>query len=236
MRISGNRRLLAVVGMSLLLVLAGCSGGGNGTASPSSNGDAGSPAANGNGGGTNGDASAMGSLSYDWTEGESYTYGLAGQSGLSYEWSVQSVSDGEVTAEIVSTFGEQSQTETISGPQGELLSSNNQTANIGTFIALRAPQAIAASNTLEVGNSWTYSTADYDFADSGGSTPITGEIEITGTDEVAGNQCYVMSITTSANDQTLNACVADGWPFALSFEVQMQGQTSEIVLQSSSRP
>jgi hypothetical protein len=168
-----------------------------------------------------GDAGTVQGLTYDWTEGESYTFeSMSAQDETStISWTVTDVSDGEVTAEIVSSSPqrEENRTSTFTGPQGAIVSGDSQSLQAITFVVLPGPQQLVEGRDLTVGNSWTVSSDE--LGGSGGQTATPQEItvEVTGISEVAGTECFDIEATSDANEQTLNACVKEDWPYALSF-------------------
>jgi len=259
MRWLPSRQVALTVLMVLLVAVAGCSGG-NGPA------DAGDDAENDTdadeadtdtsapttasesttsmpenemspGGGT-----GMSAFTYQWTEGESYTFESGSQqSGSStFSWTVTDVSDGEVTAELVAqSSGSEEQTSTFTGPQGAIFSGDSQNFQAITFVIMQLPQQLVAGRSLSVGNSWTISSDEISMGS--GSTPTTPQqitIEVTGTSQIAGTQCYDIEATSDSSDQALNACVKQGWPFALTLSTSggESTMTGTIEMTSYQRP
>jgi hypothetical protein len=192
---------------------------------------------------TQSDETSGSSLSYQWTEGESYTYEASSeQSGTStYSWTVTDVSDGQVTVNITSAASGQTRSSTFSGPQGAIFSGDSQNLQALTFVIVQVPQQLVAGRTLEVGNSWTLSSEELSVGagSTNTATPQTVRVEVTGTSQVAGTQCYDVEASSDAQDSTLNACVKQGWPFALSLSSTGGGEntmTGTLELTGYERP
>jgi len=236
MRWLPSRQVALTVLLVLLVAVAGCSGG-NGPATTedgSDDSDATDTEAEADestmtdGGSTTTSGSEMtpgeemtpGSMgaAYEWTEGESYTFESGGQQSGTFTWEVTDVSNGEVTVELTTMSGGEERSSTFTGPQGDIFSGDSQNLQALTFTILQVPTQLAEGRSLQVGNSWTLSSSELDMG-SGQQTATPQEItvEVTGTSQVAGTQCHNIEASSDAQDQTLNACVKEGWPFALSF-------------------
>lgn len=180
-------------------------------------------------GSTSADATAS-AFTYQWTEGESYTYEASSQqSGTStYTWRVVDVSDGEVTANITAAASGQERTSTFTGPQGAIFSGDSQNFQALTFLIMQLPQQVVAGHNLQPGNSWTLSSEELSMGagSTQTATPQSIQVDVTGTSQVAGTQCYNIEATSSADDSTLNACVKEGWPFALSLSTTGGGENT----------
>ncbi|WP_424019463.1 hypothetical protein ACOZ4N_08320 [Halorientalis pallida] len=250
----GNRQVIVAILLAATMVLAGCSGGGGPATteapdeSTDTNGTASAEMT------ASGEAEASGeadipAVDYQWQEGESYTYESEAAQGSTseYSWTVTDVSDGQVTADLSSSFGGQTQTSTLTGPQGDIFSGSSQNPQAFTFVLMQVPQLFVQGRELSPGNSWTVSSSEFE---TGGlqtqqqSREI--DVSVTGTSQVSGTQCYTFEATTE--NQTFSGCVKEGWPFALSAtfelqtrtttggETQTSTQTSSFVLVDYNRP
>jgi len=193
--------------MSLLLVLAGCNGGGgNGT--------------------DNSTASGAISTEYTFSEGELYEYQLdLGQLGSSnVTWDVTAVSDSDVTVNVTTESGSRTSTSELTGTQENIFDKAVQNRQTTIFATLgRIPVEVAAGQDLSEGSEWTVNTGDLEIqmnSGSGSGTPTPTEItaNVTNTDRtVNGIDCTEILIQTESEDSdNFNACVAPGYPFALS--------------------
>lgn len=240
----GNRRVVVAVLLAATIVLAGCSGGGGPTPTETT-GDESTDATETNGD-TEADVDAEGeieveSLGYDWQDGESYTYESEAARGVAsqYTWDVTDVSGGEVTANLTSSFGTESNTTTITGPQGDVFGGEGENAPVTLpFRMLQIPQMLVQNHTLQSGNSWTVSSGDLLIGGSESGTSRQFDVRVTGTSQVQGEQCYRIEATTA--NESVTGCVKEDWPFALSMsmtaEVQGQVQTNAYTLVEYDRP
>ncbi|WP_299264815.1 hypothetical protein [Halorientalis sp.] len=228
----GDRQVIIAVLLAATMVLAGCSGGGGPT-----------PTDGGTDSSTDADAEAgVSADSYQWAEGESYTYESDASQGSSsrYTWVVTDVNDGAVTAELTSSFGSQSQTVNITGPQGDVFNGTDQNPPQSfTFVLLQIPQALIQGETLEPGNSWTVSSDEFQVS---GAEPQEQSqeqsqevnVSVTGTSQIQGTQCYDVEVSTA--NETFSACVREDWPFALEMTFTLQSQTTTYTLVDFDRP
>ncbi|SEN93758.1 hypothetical protein SAMN05216388_1006103 [Halorientalis persicus] len=247
----GNRQVIVAILLAATMVLAGCSGGG-GPATTEAPDDESTDANTTTGGemtaSVEGETSAEGDIpavDYQWQEGESYTYESEASQGSTseYSWTVSDVSDGQVTAELSSGFGSQTQTSTLTGPQGDVFSGSSDNLQAFTFVLMQIPQLVVQGQELSPGNTWTVSSSEFESSGlQGQSQPRDIDVSVTGTSQVAGTQCY--NVEATGGNQTISGCVKEGWPFALSatFELQTQTttggetQTSSYVLVDYNRP
>ncbi|WP_246987776.1 hypothetical protein [Halorientalis marina] len=261
MRWLPSRQVALTVLLVLLVAVAGCSGGnGPATtedgsddetddvtdteADESTMTDGGSTTTAPEGGTTPGEEMTPGegttpgemASGYEWTEGESYTYVASSQQGDStYTWTVTDVSDGEVTVELAveSPQSDGQQTSTLTGPQGDIFGGETQNLQALTFVFLQLPSQLTEGRSLEVGNSWTISSDELETGTSGGQTATPQEItvEVTGTSQIAGTQCYNIEASSPQQDGAIQSCVKADWPFALTFSAtggQMSGGSIEL--------
>lgn len=240
MRWLPSRQVALTILLVVLVAVAGCSGG-NGPADDNGSNDNGSnttqapdtdtsaPTTSSGGAATteqmtSGDGSGSGTgaaaFTYQWTEGESYTYQSAsGDSQSTFGWTVTDVSDDEVTVELLTnSSGSEKRTSTFSGPQGAIFSGDSQNFQTITFVIMQLPQQLVEGHSLSVGNSWTMSSTEISMGSgSQTATPQQITVEVTGKSRIAGTQCYDIEATSSQDDTKLHSCVKKGWPFALSF-------------------
>ena len=192
-----TRQVIGAVLMGLLLVTAGCNGltGGDGGA-----GDGGS--------GAGGEVDA----SYAFEAGESYVY-TANGSDSSVRFDVESVEDGDVTVNISTESGQRT---TVTASQAEIFNESRQASMTGAVFVtfLRIPVLAADGQTLETGNTWTVGSDQLAMGQSQDTEELT--VEVTGTDTVAGQECYTTEISSESQNGTISSCVRADWPFALS--------------------
>ncbi len=248
---TGNRRVIVAVLLATTMVLAGCSGGGGPTATetptdestdePTDEPTDGTPGENAESEVTREAGVEAVSLDYDWQEGESYTYESEAAQGAAsqYSWDVTDVGSAEVTAALTSSFGTQSQTSSITGPQRNIFGGDSENPPQAlTFRVLQIPKLLVQDHTLESGNSWTVSSSDLQVGGSGGQDTQQAEVSVTGTSQVQGEQCYDIEATTQ--NESVSGCVKEEWPFALSMtitaELQGQTQTNTYTLVEYDRP
>jgi len=210
-----RRQAIGTVLMGLLLVTAGCNGltGGDGGA-----GDGGS--------GAGGEVDASG---YTFVAGESYTYAAdSGDSGSSVTFAVESVEDGDVTVNISAGSG---QATTVTAPQEQVFNQSREASMTGAVFVtfLRLPVLAADGQTLEEGNSWTVGSDQLSMGQSGDATEVT--VEVTGTDTVAGQECYTTELSAQSQSGTIESCVRADWPFALA--VSNSGGSGDVELDIS---
>lgn len=210
-----------------MLALAGCNAG-NGNAAPAGNS---TPGGSGSG-------AAQVSPSYEFSQGESYTYAVnfAGWPGSSVTYDVVSVRDGTVTVNVTSRTPNSSQTNQVTAPRGETIqrlenTSSGFVATLGHF-----PMRIADGHDLERGNSWTVDAEELGM----NASQVMWEqatVNVTGTRTVAGVSCTELTVTPD-NDQVhpTTTCVRPGWPFALSFTSGDGQQQLQVRLTEHQRP
>lgn len=250
------RRRLVLTGLLVVLVaMAGCSGG-NGTGDAETTADTTAaetadeadttPAENtatataGSGSTDGTDGTSPSSYSYEWTEGESYTFESVADDGTvaTYEWTVTDVSDGNVTAELVISSGDQEQRTTYTGPQGAIFSGTERNRYAFIFAFMQVPPRLTTGQSLSTGNSWTLSSEAFTTGDSTteGSQEVT--VDVTGTSTVAGQECYDTSASATGSNETLDACVKQDWPFALSLSIsgEESGVSGSIEMTDYERP
>jgi hypothetical protein len=221
-----NRKVAGVLLMSLLLVFAGCSGGGNGTTeAPTTNASDGGDSADGGDGGDSGDG---GMALYEWSEGETYNYEANPGPLPAYDviWTVESVSDGTVTANATIQGGGQTQSAELTGSQAAMYQRaiDSDIQQVSDFAALGGvPAAVAAGEDLSEGNTWTVTSDDMSLSYEGQPSEVTVEVVSTG-DSVNGVECATIEITPEEGSTT-TACIAEDYPFALSAETEVQGAT-----------
>ncbi|RXK49505.1 hypothetical protein [Halorientalis pallida] len=230
----GNRQVVVAILLAVTMVLSGCSGGGGPatTAAPDDEPTDDEPTdAPEMTAGAETTASVEGEadipvVNYQWQEGESYTYESEAAQGSNseYSWTVTDVSDGQVTAELTSSFGGQTQTSTLTGPQGDIFNSSSQNAQAFTFVLMQIPQLLVQGQELSEGNSWTVSSSEFETGGLQQQTPRQIDVRVTGTSQVSGTQCH--DIEATGGNQTISGCVNEDWPFALSGTFELQTRTT----------
>jgi len=228
-----TRTVGGTVVLALLLVLAGCSGGGadgtpaatdvTGTETTATENEtvaATDTATTDDGNGSDdGDGNGAGvERYYEFDDGEAYGYeALLPNGTVPMTWIVTGTSDTDPELVAVNvSFGQYSTTGTTTQRQifAELISDGS----VGeSFRDVRSPVVLAAGQDLRVGNSWTI---DGD-ATVGDGFEIDWEqatANITRTESVAGETCYRMEIRISGNETGPASCLKEGWPFALAVD------------------
>ncbi|WP_435358986.1 hypothetical protein [Haloarchaeobius sp. DFWS5] len=194
-----NRNLLLVLVVSACIVLAGCTGGlgGDGAAQ----GTAGGSGDNGGSGGSGddagagaGDSSALQSGEwepFDFDEPAKYTYDVytEGDGEGTLVLDVQEVSGDTITVKTVYEMAGERYESTFTGTkenvQGQMMMNP---AGIILMTTMIQPGAWYAGQDLEVGTQWSYSTQE-------GSASF----EVTGTETVAGVECYHSEMTVNSS-------------------------------------
>jgi hypothetical protein len=150
---------------------------------------------------------------------------------------VTDVSDGNVTAELVISSGDQEQRTTYTGPQGAIFSGNERNRYAFIFAFMQVPPRLTTGQSLSTGNSWTLSSEAFTSGDASSSAQEV-TVDVTGTSTVAGTECYDVTASAANSNETLDACVARGWPFALSLSIsgEESGVSGTIELTDAERP
>lgn len=235
----GSLRMRTIGGtvvLAVLLILAGCSGGGaDGTPGATAT-QTDSPAAtvadttadggaNGPGGGDDASGSELGQQ-YVFESGEAYAYAvrLPNQTAL-MSWTVVATEDTdpgpsqEVAVNV--SFGQYTAnaTTTQAGVFGTVISKESAG---GPFLYVRTPAVLAEGHDLRVGNSWTVRGENVTVGDGYGVDWERATAEITGTANVSGERCYRMRLRIPDQEHGPTSCVKPDWPFALAVDTGPQ--------------
>ncbi|WP_136715741.1 hypothetical protein [Halorientalis salina] len=223
--------------MSLLLVLAGCNGGGQttettaettGTAAETTDGEM--ETADGD----EGDVQEPELGSYEFTEGESYTYTetLLG-TPVQKTWSVVSVDGDNVTVTVTSSGPTENATVTAS--QDSIVDRMSQESIGENFGAARLPLAIVSMGDTSSEDF----TIESDALGASGSQLEweTATVSPQGGDSVAGVECSAFEVDADDTDERYDFCIAEDYPFAVSFSYEQGGQTAlAMELTNATRP
>mgnify|MGYP006283726645 FL=1 len=231
----GTLRMRTVGGtvlLALLLVLAGCSGGGAeqtpGATATATDGNAttnatGTPTAAE--GGIDGDGEAdTGPVDrqYLFNDSEGYGYLADLPNGTAkMSWVVRSTDDvdprlyTDVTVNV--SFGRFGTNATT--VQGGIFEAVISDGSVGEpFYYVRTPVVLAAGQDLRVGNTWTVRSENVTVGDGFSVGWSEATVEITGRASVAGETCYTMVVRTAGNETGPRSCIKHDWPFALAVD------------------
>lgn len=169
---------------------------------------------------------------YEFTEGESYTYdaNFAGQESEE-TWLVTSVDGGNVTIERETVSDGETYTQSISGTLSNIYDRVQAERDISYFPLLRSSLKYKQEGDLTAGNSFSIrSTHESDNWE-------TATVEVAGETTVNGVTCTEFSVIADSIDETQTICVADGYPFAVSLLFEQNGERLlEMTLVESNRP
>lgn len=234
-----TRTVGGTVLLALLLVLAGCSGGGANndpagtdtvtvTETPVATTDTVTGGDETGGDGTDGEPAVDEEWSTVFLFNESEAYGyLANYSDTTtrMSWVVTAAPDGrpllddEITVNV--TVGPYSNTST--GIQSSIFTETITEGSVGSeFRYVRIPVLIAYGRDLTVGNSWTVQGDDVTVGDGFAVSWDEARAEVTGTATVAGETCYTMELRITGNETGPTSCVKYDWPFALAVDTSDQ--------------
>lgn len=216
-----NRQVAGVLVMSLLLVLAGCNGGG-GPATETDQSD-GPPSAG------------------QFTEGEMYKYNFSfGQMGSSeITWDVTSVDGDNVTVNVTTVSQQRTSSTEISGASDEIYSKALQQPSTALFVALGyLPVAFTQDRDLSQGNTFTVSQSDIDLDMPQQSTSAAKfDVTVNGTTSVNGVDCQRITVVPQSNESApFNACINTEYPFAVSVTSQAESGGLSLTLVDAEQP
>jgi len=172
---------------------------------------------------------------YEFTEGEAYTYDTFFIDSESEEsWSVTSVDGDQVTVERQSTVDGETSTGTYSGTQDTIYDTVSQERDFALFPVARGATLYAQGRDLTAGSTFTIATPNE-------STDWDSEtVEVNGETTVNGVTCTEITATpdnAAGEDNQRTACLADGYPFAVSMTIKTDGQALlEMTLTDATRP
>ena len=243
---SSTRTIGGTVLLALLLVTAGCSGGGDTTPvqpateagsptpgttqTPAETTDTGTPGTDTGAsatadapdryGGPNGDL-------YLFRDGEAYGYvANDGNRTITLSWEVTD------TAGDTQNYYQQTSVNVSVGGVGNT-SARTAQADVfaeviardalgGPFLFVRTPAVLARGQNLSVGHSWRIDGSNVSVGDGIGVRWDTATAEITGTATVANESCYTMDLRLGGNETGPTSCVKEDWPFALAVDTESQ--------------
>ncbi|MFD1587262.1 hypothetical protein ACFR9U_09720 [Halorientalis brevis] len=224
-----TRQTVGVLLMSLLLVLAGCNTGGQ---SPTTDAPTDAPA-EGDGGGS--DPGEIGLSTYEFTDGESYTYDSSLFGSTATEtWTVVAVDGDDVTVEVTSSNGDTTKNTTITGTHSEIVRKAGRDEVAGMFVYARAPLAIAGMGD---GSGQNFTVDGNELPTNSSVAGRTATVAPQGETTVNGIQCTEYVVVPEDSQQQLRTCVNEDYPFAVSMRGSQAGQTFlTMELVDSNRP
>jgi len=224
-----TRQTVGVLLMSLLLVLAGCNSGGQ---SPTTDAPTDAPA---EGDGSDADPGEIGLSTYEFTEGESYTYNNSLFGSTATEtWTVVSVDGDNGTVEVTSSNGETTQNTTITGTHSSIVRKAGRDEVAGLFVYARAPLAITGMGDASGGN---FTVDGNDLPTNSSVAGRTATVAPQGETTVNGVQCTEYVVVPEDSQQRLRTCVNEDYPFAVSMRGSQAGRTFlSMELVDSDRP
>lgn len=178
--------------------------------------------------------------SYKFTAGESYTYDALFRSSdgtreSTETWAVTSVDGDELTVEVTSTVDGDTTTESVSGTQENIYDKVDETLVFNWFAIARGPLRVAEMGELTAGNSYTIQASQ--FPNPEDINWATATVDVSGDTSVNGVTCSEFTLDPDGADQEQTACVADGYPFALSVHKEQSGTTVlDLELTDVTRP
>jgi hypothetical protein len=242
----GTLRMRTVGGtvlLALLLVLAGCSGGGAdrtpaATSTPTDTPtatvtDAGTATATGDGGANDSDdTDASENIGDDWdrfyvfNDSEAYGYeaNLGGEA-TRMSWLVTSTADESpgLYEDVAVNVSVGRFTASATASQADIFAEVISDGAVGEpFLYVRTPVVLAAGHNLSVGNSWTIQGSDVTVGDGFEVNWSEATAEVTGTASVASETCYTMELRLPGNETGPTSCVKYDWPFALAVDTASQ--------------
>lgn len=194
-----RRNTFAVVVVSLLVALAGCSGGGPAaddgpgdeteTATDVENRDGGGDEGDQDGGDAGGSETSEGWEPFQFDQPGTYTYDvfLEGEGEGRVVWDVTSVSDDQFTVKVNYDVGDTQFESEVTGSR-ETIHQQLMMSPAGSLMVLTviSPATWYDGRELEVGNGWSYQTNEG-----------TGSFEITGTKTIGGVSCFTSEMTVN---------------------------------------
>lgn len=172
---------------------------------------------------------------YEFAEGESYTYDAFIFDPESEEgWSVTSVDGDDLTVERETTANGQTGTDTHSGTQENILDVIEEERDISLFPVARGGLVYGEGRELTAGDSYRIATPD-DGTDWDSET-----VDVEGETTVNGVTCTELTVTPDIENGEQNqrtVCLADGYPFPITFSVDSGGATLiDMTLTDATRP
>jgi plastocyanin len=195
------------------------------------------------GGGSTGTEAASGVVEiprYEFSEGESYTYDALfrtsdGKRESIETWEVTSVDGDDLTVEVTSEVDGDATTQTITGTHETIYDKAGEQLTVNFFSVARGPLRVAEMGELTAGNSFTVEASQFPNQET--IDWSTATVEVSGETSVDGITCTEFSLEPDGGSQVQTACVADGYPFALSVSQEQGGTTViDLTLTDSTRP
>lgn len=169
---------------------------------------------------------------YTFSVGESYTYDVVfGDSESTETFTVTDVSGDQITVERVTEADGGRQTETYTASQTGIYDTLQDERRISYFPVARSALFYKYEGDLTAGNEFTVATP-------GSSTDWDSEtVTVEGETTVNGITCTKFEAVPDGDYRTLVGCIADGYPFIISFELVRNGSTAfGMTLVDQNRP
>jgi hypothetical protein len=189
---------------------------------------------------TDGASDVVGIPPYEFSAGESYTFETFlrtndGTLESTETWEVTAVDGDDVTVAVTSAVDGETTTRTLSGTQDTIYDVASDELSFNFFSIARAPLRIAEMGELTAGNSFTIRRSQFPNQDT--INWQTATVDVGGETSVNGVACTEFTVRPDGQNQVQTACVADGYPFAVSLR-QTQGGTRviDLTLTGSTRP
>jgi len=189
--------------------------------------------------GTGGSSDVVEIPRYEFSKGESYTFETLfrtseGTRESTETWRVTAVDGDDVTVEVASEADGETTTQTFSGTHETIYDAAARQLTFDAFSVARSPLRVAEMGDLSAGNSFTVQRSQFPNKDTIGWSTAT--VEVAGETTINGVTCTEFALRPDDADQVQTACVADGYPFAVSIRVEQAGTTTmELTLTDSTR-
>ena len=194
----------------------------------------------GESGGAGGSSDVVEIPRYEFSAGESYTFDTLlrtndGALETTETWAVTAVDGDDVTVEVTSTANGETTTTTLSGTHESIYDAAANQLTFDFFSIARSPLRIAEMGELTAGNSFAIQRGQFPNPDT--IDWETATVDVAGETSVDGVSCTEFTVRPDGVDQVQTACVADGYPFAASLQVERAGTTTvDLTLTDSTRP
>lgn len=251
-----RRRFLKGVGtVALTVAVAGCSDSSDGGDTPAEDGDTGTseqgmadtPTPEGDetaaeqtpeGEATEGGSTEAVSLelpTYEFSEGESYTYDVNFAGTETEEtWTVTAVDGDEVTVERLSTVDGETRSQTVSGTHDGIYDTVAESRDVNFFPLARNAVVYAQETGVTTGDTFTVATPSEKTDWDSETVEVLGETTVNG---VSATEFRVTPDGPDAPNQVTTVALADGYPFALSLSFsQDDSALLEMTLTDATRP
>lgn len=249
-----TRRVAVTVLLALLVVFAGCNGGGDGTTTPGTDttvqetettvpgtdttepGTAGAPQTEMSQDSRN-ESTRQVSESYTFETNEGYLYDVSTSNGsFRVGWITESVGEDSLTINVSAGTGSQIGSMNVTADRDEPFAPVFRSSRPGAlFFLLRMPIRAAGNQSLSAGETWTVTSDELAPEAPGSVAWDTATVSVGQEESVNGVPCHTVTIDPENTSSTVTACIEEGWPFALSVTDGSDDGT-EIVLADSHRP